>query len=101
MKRAGLWSASAKPPDCAGLKQARYEESRHSSDAKPIILDFSARVMRGDRIDGVGKNTLLRLLLGELARDSGEVLRGVNVQVAYEDRQREQLDPGANGIYDR
>jgi ATP-binding cassette subfamily F protein uup len=76
-------------------------EARHinkSYDATPVVLDFSARVMRGDRIgligpNGIGKTTLLRLLLGELEPDSGEALRGVNVQVAYYDQQREQLDP--------
>jgi ATP-binding cassette subfamily F protein uup len=56
--------------------------------------------MRGDRIgligpNGAGKTTLLRLLLGELAPDSGEVRTGANVQVAYYDQQREQLDPEA------
>ena len=54
--------------------------------------------MRGDRIgligpNGAGKTTLLRLLLGELAPDEGEVRRGANVQIAYYDQQREQLDP--------
>jgi ATP-binding cassette subfamily F protein uup len=54
--------------------------------------------MRGDRIgligpNGSGKTTLIRLLLGELAPDGGEVHRGANVQVAYYDQQREQLDP--------
>ncbi len=67
-------------------------------DAKPVVRDFTTRIMRGDRIgligpNGAGKTTLLRLLLGELEPDSGEVLRGVNVQVAYYDQQREQLDP--------
>jgi ATP-binding cassette subfamily F protein uup len=67
-------------------------------DGTPVIAGFSARVMRGDRIgligpNGAGKTTLLRLLLGEIAPDEGEVRRGVNVQVAYYDQQREQLDP--------
>jgi ABC transport system ATP-binding/permease protein len=66
--------------------------------APPVIRDFSARVMRGDRIgvlgaNGAGKTTLLRLLLGELEPDAGEIRRGANVQVAYYDQQREQLDP--------
>jgi ATP-binding cassette subfamily F protein uup len=63
-----------------------------------VIVDFSARIMRGDRIgligpNGAGKTTLLRLLLGELPPDSGEVRHGANVQIAYYDQQREQLDP--------
>jgi len=62
------------------------------------IQTFSARIMRGDRIgligpNGAGKTTLLRLLLGEAAPDTGEVRRGANVQIAYYDQQREQLDP--------
>ena len=64
----------------------------------PVVRRFSARVMRGDRIgligpNGAGKTTLLRLLLGEVAPDEGEVRRGSNVEVAYYDQQREQLDP--------
>jgi ATP-binding cassette subfamily F protein uup len=66
--------------------------------SSPVIKNFSTRVMRGDRIgligpNGAGKTTLLRILLGELEPDSGEVRRGANVEVAYYDQQREQLDP--------
>jgi ATP-binding cassette subfamily F protein uup len=66
----------------------------------PVVRDFSTRIMRGDRVgligpNGAGKTTLLRLLLGEIAPDEGEVRRGANVQVAYYDQQREQLDPDA------
>jgi ATP-binding cassette subfamily F protein uup len=54
--------------------------------------------MRRDRVgligpNGSGKTTLLRILIGEMAPDSGEVRRGTNVQIAYYDQQREQLDP--------
>jgi ATP-binding cassette subfamily F protein uup len=64
----------------------------------PIIREFSTRVIRGDRIgligpNGAGKTTLLRMLLGELKPDSGEIRLGANVQIAYYDQQREQLDP--------
>jgi ATP-binding cassette subfamily F protein uup len=64
----------------------------------PIVRDFSTRIMRGDRIgligaNGSGKTTLLRLLLGELPPSAGEVRRGANVEIAYYDQQREQLDP--------
>ncbi len=64
----------------------------------PVVRDFSARIVRGDRIgligpNGAGKTTLLRLILGEIAPDEGEVRRGANVQIAYYDQQREQLDP--------
>jgi ATP-binding cassette subfamily F protein uup len=69
-----------------------------SFDGTPVLRDVSTRVMRGDRIgligrNGAGKTTLLRLLLAELEPDEGEVRRGANVQVAYYDQQREQLDP--------
>src|SRR5262249_2850340 len=61
-----------------------------SYDGRPVVSDFSTRIVRGDRIgligpNGAGKTTLLRLLLGELPPDSGEVRRGANVQVAYYD----------------
>jgi ATP-binding cassette subfamily F protein uup len=65
--------------------------------SKPVVRNFSTRIMRGDRIgligpNGAGKTTLLRLLLGEEAPDDGEVRRGVNLEIAYYDQQREQLD---------
>jgi len=65
---------------------------------RTVVRDFSCRIMRGDRIgligpNGAGKTTLLRILLGELDPDAGEVRRGANVEIAYYDQQREQLNP--------
>jgi ATP-binding cassette subfamily F protein uup len=69
-----------------------------SFDGRPVVTGFDVRVMRGDRVgligpNGSGKTTLLKVLLGELPPDSGEVRHGANVQIAYYDQQREQLDP--------
>lgn len=69
-----------------------------SYDGTVVVRDCTTRILRGDRVgligpNGAGKTTLLRLLLGELAPDRGEVRQGANVQVAYYDQQREQLDP--------
>ena len=66
-------------------------------DDNVIVRDFSTRIMRGDRIgiigpNGVGKSTLIKLLLGELEPDSGTVQLGTRLQTAYFDQQRAQLD---------
>jgi ATP-binding cassette subfamily F protein uup len=81
--------------------EAQQVEKRFADQA--IVRDFSARIMRGDRIgvigpNGAGKTTLLRLLMGELSPDGGEVRRGANVQIAYYDQQREQLDPDRTAV---
>ena len=65
---------------------------------KPIVADFSTTIMRGDKVgiigpNGAGKTTLLRLLLGQLEPQSGEVKLGTNLQIAYFDQLRAQLDP--------
>ena len=67
---------------------------------KVIARDVSTTIMRGDRVgligpNGVGKTTLLRLLLGELEPQQGSVRIGTNLELAYFDQLREQLDPDA------
>jgi ATP-binding cassette subfamily F protein uup len=67
---------------------------------KHVVRDFSCRILRGDKIgligaNGTGKTTLLRLILGELAADAGEVKLGSRIEVAYFDQFRTQLDPEA------
>jgi ATP-binding cassette subfamily F protein uup len=68
---------------------------------RTIIDDFSTLVRRGDRIgivgaNGSGKSTLIRILLGELAPDSGTVRLGTRLELAYFDQQRAHLDPEKN-----
>jgi ATP-binding cassette subfamily F protein uup len=63
-----------------------------------VVKDFSSLILRGDKVgligpNGCGKSTLLKLLLGELAPDSGQVKLGTHLQVAYFDQHRAQLDP--------
>jgi ABC transport system ATP-binding/permease protein len=65
---------------------------------RPIVRDLSTTIMRGDRVgligpNGSGKTTLLRLLLGELEPQVGSVRHGTNLDIAYFDQLREQLDP--------
>jgi ATP-binding cassette subfamily F protein uup len=64
---------------------------------RTIVDRFTATVMRGDKIglvgpNGAGKTTLLKLILGEIQPDGGRVRTGTNLQVAYFDQMRAQLD---------
>ena len=84
--------------DRTGQVVFETERIAKSFDGHPVVTDLTLRVMRGDRIgligpNGSGKTTLLKMLMGELTPDAGEVRRGTNVQLAYYDQQREQLDP--------
>ncbi|PUE16115.1 ATP-binding cassette domain-containing protein [Limnohabitans sp. MMS-10A-178] len=66
-------------------------------DVKVIVKDFTATLLRGDKIgllgpNGAGKTTLLKMILGELEADSGKIRQGANLQVAYFDQMRNALD---------
>jgi ATP-binding cassette subfamily F protein uup len=69
-------------------------------DDRPIVKDFSIRIARGDRIgvvgpNGTGKTTLVNLLTGALAPDSGTVKHGTNLEIASLEQGRDSLDPDA------
>ncbi len=67
-------------------------------DAAPVVNKFSIKIRRGDRIgiignNGVGKSTLINLLLGEIAPSSGTVKLGTQLEVAYFSQLRSELNP--------
>lgn len=81
----------------SGRKVIEARNVSHGYGGRPLLESFSLRVMRGERIgiignNGVGKSTLLRILLGELQPDSGSVKLGTNLEVAYFDQLRRELD---------
>lgn len=84
--------------ESSGRKVLDVKNMTFGYDDEMLIQDFSLRIRRGDRIglvgnNGVGKSTLLHLLLGELAPTRGTVKLGVNVQLGYFDQHRRDLDP--------
>ncbi|KPF86088.1 elongation factor 3 [alpha proteobacterium AAP38] len=63
-----------------------------------ICRDFSTRILRGDKVgligpNGAGKSTILKMLMGEIAPDSGTIRLGTNLQTIVFDQRRAQLDP--------
>ncbi len=81
----------------SGKLVAELTEVSKSFGQRKIVQNFSATILRGDKIgligpNGAGKTTLLKLILGELTPDSGQVRQGANLQVAYFDQMRNALD---------
>lgn len=82
----------------SGKVVAELENITKSFGGRTLINDLSLRVMRGDKLgllgpNGVGKSTLIKIILGQLKPDSGTVKLGTNLQVAYFDQLRAELDP--------
>lgn len=85
----------------SGTLVATAKEITFSYTDRPIVDGFSTTIMRGDKVgvigaNGVGKTTLLRLLLGQLVPQRGSVRLGTNLQLAYFDQLRRQLDAEAS-----
>ncbi|MDP2247630.1 MAG: ATP-binding cassette domain-containing protein, partial [Nitrosomonadales bacterium] len=99
-ERQGNVKISLDSGERSGKLVAELIDVKKSYGDRTLINGFTTRILRGDRIgllgpNGIGKTTLLKLILGELEADSGTIQRGTNMNVAYFDQMREQLDEEA------
>jgi ATP-binding cassette subfamily F protein uup len=81
----------------SGQLVVEAKDISQSYNNKSVIQNFSARIMRGDRIgligpNGVGKSTLLNILLGQTQPQHGTITLGTKLQIAYFDQLRQALD---------
>jgi ABC transport system ATP-binding/permease protein len=99
--RQGDVRMSAAEASRSGRRVIEAEQVSFAWNGDPVVRDFSLTVQRGDRIglvgpNGAGKTTLLHLLLGRLQPQSGRVVLGTGLEIAYFDQQRAQLDENAS-----
>ena len=86
--------------DRGGKIVAELEDVNKRYGDRDIVKNFTGTFLRGDKVglvgsNGAGKTTLLKMILGELAADSGKVKIGANINVAYFDQMRDNLDLNA------
>ncbi|MES2537392.1 MAG: ATP-binding cassette domain-containing protein [Pseudomonadota bacterium] len=87
--------------DRSGKIVAELTDVNKAYGSKVIVNNFSATILRGDKVgliglNGAGKTTLLKLILGEEQADSGKIKQGTKLQVAYFDQMRAQLNEEAS-----
>jgi ABC transport system ATP-binding/permease protein len=87
----------------SGKRVAEAKNLSHRFGERPLLKDFSTTIQRGDRIgligpNGAGKTTLIRLLLGDLKPDAGEINLGTQLEVAYFDQHRLTLREDWNAL---
>ena len=93
----GMVQMNAPDAGISGKIVCELKSATFGYEGNPVIRDFSTIIIRGDRIgimgtNGAGKTTLIRLLLGQLEPQSGTVRLGTNLEIAYFDQLRSQLD---------
>ncbi|MBI1246616.1 ATP-binding cassette domain-containing protein [bacterium] len=97
-KHVGSVKMEAHVGDRSGQLVFKADHLSHRFGDLRIVDDFSTVIMRGDKVgiigrNGIGKSTLLRILLGQMKPDQGEVKVGTNVLIAYFDQLQARLDP--------
>lgn len=94
----GRAQADLAQADLSGKRVVEADGLHKAYDGKPVIADFSTRILRGDRVgivgpNGAGKTTLVKMLIGRLEPDRGRVRLGTNLQPLVIDQTRTLLDP--------
>ncbi len=100
IKRQGNAALTFEAGQQSGRKVIEAKGLAKSFDGKSIVTGFDLTVQRGDRVafvgpNGVGKTTLIKMLLGDVQPDAGTVKHGTNLDVVVFDQARAQLDPEA------
>ena len=100
-ERVGAARLPQQEAERSGRLVVEARDMRFARGDRTIIRDADVTIMRGDRVgivgaNGSGKTTLLQLLLGTLGPDAGTLRLGTNLDIAYFDQLREQLDPDAS-----
>lgn len=96
--RSGTASMQINSADRSGKIVIEAENLCYSFGEKPVFRGLNTTIMRGDKVgiigpNGVGKSTLINVLLGKLQPDSGKLKLGTNIEIAYFDQLRESLNP--------
>ncbi|MFN5583117.1 ATP-binding cassette domain-containing protein [Gemmatimonas sp.] len=102
-ERVGTTRAQIQEAERSGRLVLETQGLTFAHGARPIVRDLTTTIMRGDRVglvgpNGSGKTTLIKLLLKELEPQAGSVRHGTNLDIAYFDQLREQLDPDKSVI---